>query len=209
MATPLNQLAVAGVNRTLTAPPATVSGTTMVLDSWSTGQSATEIVFRAPARDTTYRAFYRVDGGSIGTGSGLSATYFGSPDFTDPMVSRIDRVPYFTWGKGRPAPGVPKNGFSAQWAGSVEAQFSETYTFSVPVRGDDEVRLTVDGVTLIDTFGNRATGTLTGKVDLRAGVAVPIAVEFSEGTGPASLALSWSSSSTPASAIPGSQLGAT
>lgn len=208
VATPHDLSAVVGVNRTLAAPPATVSGSTMVLDSWSTGQTAAEIAFSAPARDTTYRAFYRVDGGSIGTGSGLSATYFGTADFTDPLVSRIDRVPYFTWGKGAPAPGVPKNGFSARLSGTLDAQFSETYTFSVPARGDDEVRLTVDGVTLLDTFGNEVTGTLTGQADLQVGVAVPIVVEFSDGSGPASLALTWSSSSTPASAIPGSQLGA-
>ncbi|MCZ3390228.1 MAG: PQQ-dependent sugar dehydrogenase [Actinomycetia bacterium] len=206
VATPLDLTAVAGINRTLTAPPATVSGTAMVLDSWSTGQTAAEIAFGAPARDTTYRAFYRVDGGSVGTGTGLSASYFGAPNFTGPVVSRSDRVPYFMWGRKAPAPGVPKNGFSARWNGSLRAQFSEAYTFSVPVRGDDDVRLTVDGATLIDTFGNGATGTLSGQVTLAAGVAVPIVLAFADGSGNASLALTWSSISTPASAVPGSQL---
>jgi hypothetical protein len=178
----------------------------MVLDSWSTGQTEAAITFRAPARDTTYRAFYRVDGGSVGTGTGLAATYFGAPDFTNPLASRIDRVPYFTWGSSAPAPGLPRNGFSASWSGSLRAQFSETYTFTVPVRGDDDVRLSVDGVTLIDTFGNGATGRLSGQVALTAGEAVPITLSFADGSGKAALALTWSSISTPTSAVPGSQL---
>lgn len=206
VATPLDLTAVVGVNRTLTAPPATVSGTSMVFDSWSTGQLAAEIAFATPAHATTYRAFYRVDGGVVGSGSGLAATYFGAPDFTDPVLTKTDRVLYFTWGRGAAAPGVPKNNFSARWSGAVQAQFSETYTFSVPVRGDDEVRLSIDGATLIDTFGNGASGILTGQADLQAGVDVRIQLQFRDGGGTASLALTWSSASTPASAIPGSQL---
>jgi hypothetical protein len=178
----------------------------MVLDSWSTGQTAGQIAFRAPARDTTYRAFYRVDGGAVGTGSGLAATYFDAPDFTGSAVSRVDRVPYFTWGKGAPLTGVPRDDFSVRWSGQLEAQFSETYTFSIPVRGDDEVRLKVDGVTVIDSFGDGTTGTLTGLADLRAGAKVPIVLEFAEGSGAAAVALTWASSNTPRSAVPGSQL---
>ncbi|MCZ3386064.1 MAG: PQQ-dependent sugar dehydrogenase [Actinomycetia bacterium] len=206
VATPVDLLAVVGVNRTLAAPPATVSGTTMVIDSWSTGQTPAEIAFGVPARNTTYRAFYRVEGGSVGTGTGLSATYFGASDFTDPLLSRIDRVPYFTWMKGAPAPGVPRNDFSARWSGRVEAQFSETFTFAVSVRSDDEVRLVLDGEPLINTFSNGASGTLTAQADLRAGEPVPIVLELADGGGAAALALTWSSDSTPASAIPGSQL---
>lgn len=178
----------------------------MVLDSWSTGSVSQEIAFRAPARDTTYRAFYRVDGGSVGTGTGLSAEYFGTPGFTGTPATRLDRVPYLTWGRQAPFGGLPKNGFSVRWTGSVSAQFSETYTFVVPDRPDDEIRVRVDGVPVIDTFASGATRTTTGQVDLQAGQAVPVVLEFSDVSGPASFALTWASPSTPASALPGSQL---
>ena len=203
VATPLDFTAVAGINRTLTAAPVTVSNTPMVLDSWSTGATAANLAFAAPNTNTTYTAFYRVDGGDVGTGTGLSATYFGSPDFTNPIVTRLDRVPYATWGKQRPAPGVSRHNFSVRWTGDLRPQFSETYTFAVPVPSGDQVKLTIDGNTVLESSGGE---TVSGSVTLTAGVEVPITIEYVDGGGQAAMKLTWRSSSTPRSAIPGSQL---
>jgi glucose/arabinose dehydrogenase len=207
VATPLDITAVVGLKRTLAAPPATVSGTTMVLDSWSTRATSSEIVVRAPSRPTTYRAFFRVDGGSVGTGSGLTATYFSAPGFSDPVVERTDRVPYFVWGSRAPARGVTaSDGFSVRWSGQLQAQFSERYTFRLPVRGDSAARVVVSDVTVIDSFASGETGVLRGRVDLTAGQSVPITLELADGGGEAAFPLTWSSASTPRSALPGSQL---
>jgi glucose/arabinose dehydrogenase len=206
IATPLDLQAVVGILRSLGAPTTTVDGVGMQLDSWENGSTVPSRSFWAPARDHLYRAFYRVSDGSVGTGSGLSASYFGSSSFTNLLKSRVDRVPYFTWGTSRPAKGVPADNFSVRWEGEVQGQFGETYTLSVPVAGDSEVRVEVGGVTVIDTFASGETGTVTGSFALAAGETVPITIEYSDGTGAANLALQWSSTSTPTSAIPGSQL---
>lgn len=206
VATPFSFTAVVGLNRTLTAPPATVAGTQMVLDSWSTGQTPAELAFRAPARNRTYRAFYRVDGGAVGTGAGLTATYFGAPDFTQPTLTRTDRVPYFLWGRKAPAGALPQDDFSVRWTGTIASQFSETYTFTVAVRVDDAVRVVVDGQTVIDTFATAESGKVSGDVVMQAGAQVPILVEFRDTGAAAKMPLTWSSSRTPRSAIPGSQL---
>ncbi|MEO8105846.1 MAG: PQQ-dependent sugar dehydrogenase [Actinomycetes bacterium] len=206
VATPTSLTAVVGVNRTLVAPPATVSGAAMVLDSWSNGRTNAALAFRTPKQNRTYRAFYRVDGGAVGTGTGLSATYFGAPDFTQPLMSRIDRVPYFLWGSKSPASSVPRNDFSVRWTGTVAAQFSESYTFAISASNDDAVRVVVGGNTVLDTFAGGGAGTISGDVLMQAGVSVPITIEFRDTGGVAKLPLTWSSSSTPRSAIPGSQL---
>ncbi|HEX5017661.1 MAG TPA: PQQ-dependent sugar dehydrogenase [Actinomycetes bacterium] len=203
VATPLDVTAVVGVNRTLTASPITVANKPMVLDSWSTGELSSDVAFSAPDKTTTFRAFYRVDGGDVGTGTGLEATYFESPDFTDPVLSQVDRVPYEEWGKRRPAPGVPRDNFSVRWSGDLHPQFSETYTFAVPVPDGDSARVVIDGATILQCSGGE---TVSGSVDLTAGVNVPILIEYSDGGGGAGLKLTWRSSSTPRSAIPGSQL---
>ena len=205
-ATPSIFQAVTGVLRTLMAPSTTVDDVGMVLDSWETGSTSFGQSFYTPAKDHLYRAFYRVDGGSIGDGTGLRATYFASPNFTNPAKTRIDRVPYFTWKDERPVRGVPRNDFSIRWEGDVQAQFAETYTVSVPVHGDDEIRVTIDGIEIIDTFASGETGVVSGSIALTAGAAVPVTIEFADGVGPANMRLQWSSASTPTSAMPGSQL---
>jgi glucose/arabinose dehydrogenase len=207
VATPVDLTAVVGLKRTLAAPPATVSGQSMILDSWSTGATASEISLRVPTRPTTYRAFYRVDGGSVGSGTGLVATYFATTDFTDPVVQRTDRVPYFTWGSRAPVRALtPGDGFSARWSGELHPQFSETYSFRLVVGEDAAARVVVDGVRVIDTFASGATGVVRGRVELAAGQRVPVTLELVDAGGTAAFPLTWSSSSTPRSALPGSQL---
>ena len=203
VATPLSLTAVAGINRTLTATPTTVSDTAMVLDSWSTGRTKSTIEFAVPSRDRTYRAFYRVDGGDVGNGTGLATTYFGSPDFSDPVLTRVERVPFKTWGLNSPAAGLPNDGFSVRWTGMLHPQFSENYTFTLPVPSGDSARVIIDGTTVLDSNGGE---TASGMHSLTAGAPVPIVIEMSHDDGSAGLRLTWRGSSTPRSAIPGSQL---
>ena len=206
VATPLDIAAVVGITRTLSAPPTTVDGVDMVFDSWEDGSTAPSRAFFAPAQDHLYRLFYRVLGGSVGSGTGLKGTYYSQPDFSSPVLSQVDRVPYFTWGNGAPVAGAPTDNFSARWSGDVQSQFTEDYTFSVDLSGDDAVKVVVGGSTVINTLNNGDTGVVTGTIPMTAGQSVPIVVSFRDGTGNAGMKLQWSSASTPESAIPGSQL---
>jgi glucose/arabinose dehydrogenase len=204
--TPVSRLAVVGVQRTLTGSPITVAGTPMVLDSWMRGETNLTRSFRMPSYDKTYTAFFRVTAGTVGTGNGLSATYYSRPDFTSPVVTRTDRVPYFDWGSGRPATGVPANDFSARWRGQLLGQFTSGYTFAYEARAGEAMRLTVGGKVLIDTFATPTSGTVTASLALTAGKSYPIAIDYRESTGTAALQLTYAASGTPMSVIPGTQL---
>jgi glucose/arabinose dehydrogenase len=204
--TPLTIDAVQGITRTLSAPPTTIDGVDMVLDSWEDGSTAPTRSFYTPAGDHLYRLFYRPADGVVGSGTGLTAKYYSQPDFTSQVSKQVDRVPYFTWGEGPPVAGAPDDNFSALWTGNVESQFSEDYTFSVDLGGTDAVKVVVDGTTLINTLNNGHTGVVSGTIPLTAGTPVPIRVSFRGGAGSSAMPLMWSSASTPLSAIPGSQL---
>lgn len=204
VATPLDLLGVVGLSQTLTAPSTTVDGVNMVFDSWENGSTSPSRGFRAPATAHTYRTFYRVNDGVVGAGTGLLGHYIDSEDFTGSSKDRVDRVPYFTWGKQRPLHGISRDHFSVRWTGQASSKFSELYTFAAASPGDDQMRVVVDGVTVINTFNNESME--TGDVALTAGQQVPITIEFADGTKAVNAPLTWSSSSTPASAIPGTQL---
>ena len=92
---------------------------------------------------------YPTGGGmGIGTGTGLAGEYSNDTTFTDPVLARVDPVVDFDWGGGSPDPVVNSDNFTVRWQGQVQAQFSETYTFTT--RTDDGVRLWVNGELLVD-----------------------------------------------------------
>ena len=93
-----------------------------------------------------------------------------------------------------------------RWVGELQAQFTQSYTFSVPA--DDGVRLWVNGRLVIDKWGPGARQTYTSTpVALTAGTRVPVKMEFRQGSGRAGVAkLFWQSASTPRSLVPSSQL---
>ncbi len=141
----------------------------MVFDTWNKGSTNATRSFNVPTKDTSYEAYYRVSGGSVGAGMGLKATYFAKPDFTSPTLTKTDRVPFFDWGTLRPASGVPADNFSARREGDLQAQFTGEYQFSYEARAGEPFRLVLAGTTLIDTFANPATGTITATADVTAG----------------------------------------
>ncbi|WP_170065457.1 PA14 domain-containing protein [Abditibacterium utsteinense] len=141
----------------------------------------------------------------VGTGTGLSATYYDNSDFTNPKLGRRDQRVDFNWGSVAPDPKMGAESFSVRWSGFVQAQFSENYTFSA--LSDDGVRLYIDNKLVINRWANQsATTSSSAKIALRAGVKVPIRLEYFDSVGDARAHLSWSSASTPKTLIPQSQL---
>jgi len=194
---------VAGVQRLLTAPTSqTLNGKTWVFDNWSDG-GAREHTITTPSVNTTISAVYRLNAGTVGTGTGLSATYFNNADFTGTTVKRTDRSLNFRWGNGSPASSIGGDTFSARWTGQIASQFTETYTFSA--FSDDGVRVWVNGVRIIDAFSKTTASTNTASATMTAGQRVPIVIEYVERVGGATMQLSWSSARTPLSIIPGTQ----
>jgi glucose/arabinose dehydrogenase len=203
VATPLTFDAVVGITRSLGAPTPQSSGATSYeFVSWSDGGAAIHTI-STPGSNTTYTATYRT-AGSGGTGTGLSAIYFNNMDFTGTTVSRTDPTVDFAWGSGSPAAAIGPDTFSARWTGQVEAPFSGTYTFYTV--SDDGVRLSVNGVQVINQWNDHAPAEHSGTIALTAGQRYAIQMEHYENGGGATARLLWSHASITKAVVPANRL---
>lgn len=139
-----------------------------------------------------------------GIGTGLIADYYSDSNLTNLAYTRLDPAVDFNWGVGSPASAIPINQFSARWSGEVQAQYTETYTFSVAAQ--DGYRLYVGGNLLIDAWTNQGAATKSASLAVTAGQTYDLKLEYVDHTGPANVALTWSSPSTSKETIPSSQL---
>lgn len=141
----------------------------------------------------------------VGNGTGLSGAYFGNPDLTGTTVLRQDARVDFTWAESAaPVTGIGALSYSVRWAGKVQAQYSQTYTFHVTA--DDGVRLWVNGQLLADQWKDQAPTEYSGTIAMTAGTKYDIALEYYQAAGGARIALAWSSPSTAKQIVPTSQL---
>jgi len=150
---------------------------------------------------------------AIGNGVGLLGQYWTnttSTAFTNvtfaipPTLVRTDAVVNFNWNTIGPDPSIGQTYFTAQWTGSVQPQFNETYTFYAT--GDDGVRLWVNGQLLANGWVNQAPTTYQGSITLKAQQLYNIRMDYFQGNGGAEAMLAWSSLSTPQAIIPQTQL---
>ncbi len=139
--------------------------------------------------------------------NGLTGTYFGDTALTTVVTTRTDATIDFDWGAGSPAPGVAVDAFSVRWTGSVQAQYSETYTFTT--LSDDGVRLWINGQQLVNHWTDHGPTEDSGSITLVAGQKYDVKMEFYENAWGAVAKLSWASPSTAKQIIPATQLSPT
>jgi hypothetical protein len=143
----------------------------------------------------------------VGTGTGLVANYFSDANFTTLAATRTNATIDFNWGTAAPIAGVPADGFSARWTGQVQAQATETYTFTVAA--DEGVRLWVGGKLVIDSAASTTAGAWSGTAALKAGQAYDLKLEYVDRSGTSNVQLAWASPSTVKQVVPTTQLYAT
>jgi len=141
---------------------------------------------------------------SLFSGTGLAGTYFDDMDFTDPVAVRLDATVNFDWGTGAPIDGVAPDVYAVRWAGQVQPEFSETYTFRTT--GNDGVRLWVNGEQLVDDWNDHPATVKSGSIDLEAGNLYDIRMDYYQHVGTASAKLEWESASQPSQVVPGERL---
>lgn len=145
----------------------------------------------------------------LGNGTGLTGAYYtnhtsASPFTGSPILVRTDATVNFDWGNGAPDPKVGADTFTVRWTGSVQPQFSETYTFYATA--DDGVRLWVNGKQLVNGWVDQGATTYQGSIALKSQQLYNIVMEYYENGGGAVAKLAWSSPSTTQTNIPQSQL---
>lgn len=125
--------------------------------------------------------------------AGITGDYFNNPTLTAPVkATRRDGPINFDWGTGVPGPsGIPADNFSVRWDGYVYVPANTPAGLhSFQVTADDGVRLTVNGNLLIDQWNTAGTYT-TADVNMAAGQAYPIKMEFNDKAGTAVAQLRW------------------
>jgi len=169
---------------TTTTPPTTTvpAATTTVPAATTTVPAATTTTTTPPTTTTTP--------GACPTITGWRGEYFNNTGLGGaPVLCSNDGSIDFNWGSGSPGGSVPSNGFSARWTRTQHFS-AGTYTFTLG--SDDGARLYIDGVLVLDWWGDHAYGTRTVTRTLSAG-SHTIRMDYYENTGQARATLAWSS----------------
>ena len=122
-------------------------------------------------------------------GTNWSATYYNSKDLSGP-VAYTETLPNginINWGTGSPNPAVNVDNFSARFS-SVQLFNQGTYEFVVS--SDDGVRVSIDGVLVLDRFIDRILTTDRFQQTLTAGTH-SLTVEYFEGIDQAAVQFQW------------------
>ena len=201
VATPVTFEAVVGIVREPRShhPAGVGRTTTYEFVSWSDGGAA--IAHHQHARlehdlysDVSNRGQRRHGDGAVARSTSTTWTSRAR------TVSRTDPTVDFAWGSGSPAAAIGPDTFSARWTGQVEAPFSGTYTFYTV--SDDGVRLSVNGVQVINQWNDHAPTEHSGTIALTAGQRYAIQMEYYENGGGATARLLWSHASITKAVVP-------
>jgi beta-galactosidase len=122
---------------------------------------------------------------------GLQTAFFSDQKFQHQVHQRIDGTVALSVDDGASpdaALSVMTN-YGVRWEGTVTALQDGPHTFAVRTNG--RVRLTINGKTLIDFGPPRGPQPARGQIDLRAGTAATIRLEFLAGNGAAQCELGW------------------
>jgi PA14 domain/Bacterial Ig domain len=132
---------------------------------------------------------------SGGTGTGslgvLTAQYWSNPGLSGIPVATVQELPGLKLSSSQaPRAGLPADGFSVRWSGSLTPLQSGTHRFGVGTSSGDGLRLWVDGALLADTWSS-PRNFVEGRINLVAGRPVPIRIEFFDAAGDASVQVMW------------------
>jgi PA14 domain/CotH kinase protein/Bacterial Ig domain/Lamin Tail Domain/Chitobiase/beta-hexosaminidase C-terminal domain/Divergent InlB B-repeat domain len=121
----------------------------------------------------------------------LKAEFWPNRTFSGaPAVTRFE-LPAMNLGASQaPDPRLPTSGFAVRWSGSFTPTATGRHRFMLRTSTADGARMWVNGTLLIDTWNSPDTEE-EGRLDLKAGKAVAIRIEFFDAGAEARLALSW------------------
>jgi beta-glucosidase len=135
-----------------------------------------------------------------GSGDGLTAEYFSSPDLTgQPVLTRTDRNINFNWDKVVPVNGLQRNNYSVRWHGTFTPPAPGEYKLGVRVNycyaceNAEGFRLYLDDKLLVESGKETAERgeVIQAPVTFTATQSHPIRLEYLHGTGTAGIDLSW------------------
>jgi len=152
----------------------------------------------APAIDTAY-----LRPSPDSTAHGLKGEYFSGRDFAgQPLLTRTDARVSFRWDRGSPTDdlvaqgqlpadkALPSDNFCIRWSGQLLPPVTGRY--EIAVGADDGFRLFIDGKQVIDSWQiNSRMQSKSAFVNLRAGKAYDIKLEYFDNVRDAEVRLGW------------------
>ncbi|SRR5579883_23314 len=136
-----------------------------------------------------------------GSGDGLTAEYFRSPDLSGtPVLTRTDRTVNFNWDKVVPVDGLQRNNYSVRWSGSFTPPAPGDYKIGVRVNycyaceNAEGFRLYLDGKLLVASGAGTTSergAVIEAPVTFRDAQPHPLRLEYLHGTGSAGIDLTW------------------
>jgi hypothetical protein len=125
-----------------------------------------------------------------GSGNGLLGQYFANETLSGtPVLTRVDPNVDFNWNGNSPGSGVPAGGWSVRWTGTLTAPATGTYTFTL--NSDDGSRLYINNQLVIDNWRSQWPTVESASLQLTAGQAYSIKVEYFQDWGGSSISLGW------------------
>lgn len=153
---------------------------------------ATKVVYALGAT-LTGEAVAPVSASAITTGgqAGFKGEYFNNKELQgQPVLVRTDGQVNFDWSRNRPSPQVNDDGFSVRWTGKFTPPESGKYRLGATF--DDGVRVYLDGKLLVDDWKNDSVRTVMKEVNLEAGRAYDVRIEYYDNIRDAIVKFVWS-----------------
>jgi beta-glucosidase len=126
-----------------------------------------------------------------GTNHGLLGEYFGNPDFKGkPLFTRVDPKIDFEWTNNiSPDPRLELTDYSIRWTGKLLPPLTQKYYLSIT--SDDGSRLYLNGKKVVDNWGDHGMSQKSCALNLEAGKAYDVRIEFYQGGGDAGMRFGW------------------
>jgi len=124
------------------------------------------------------------------SGNVWNISYYANPNWSgSPVLGMQSSYIDFNWGTEPPGPGMPSTNWTATMTSAAYFYYTGTYVFQA--LADDEVSLTIDGFTYLNTIGAGMSGkTVQVAVPLNMGTH-SLTVQYRQYTGTAYVYLNW------------------
>jgi beta-glucosidase len=126
-----------------------------------------------------------------GTNHGLLGEYFGNPDFKgEPLFTRIDpKINFECTNNTSPDPRLEPTDYSIRWTGKLVPPRTQKYILAIT--SDDGSRLYLDGKMVVDNWGAHGMAQKSCALNLEAGKAYDVRIEFNQEGGDAGMRFGW------------------
>ena len=122
---------------------------------------------------------YLVPAGGKPGEHGLKGEYFKGVDCSgEPVLTRVDSIIDFKFGKSAPIAGLPATYYSIRWTGEFIAPCTGLYY--IGGQFDDAIKLTVNGRLLIDRTINRNKSSEVAKIEVEKGKKYDLKLEYTQ-----------------------------